>query len=127
MSFNHECLIFSAGMSNFGEPCHVVYDIENDDLDAAAHALKSLVPVSAQEDDVTTKCRKQRLDRVSRMDQAVSQTVGLDLRKVCSVLITRKDGNSSRDCEQSSHALEVCDSGRQAPPVIAQAGCTFHA
>ncbi|KAI0336090.1 hypothetical protein GY45DRAFT_1316150 [Cubamyces sp. BRFM 1775] len=61
-------------MGNFGEPCHVVYDIENGDLNAAAYALKSLVPAKAGEDEVIVRCRKQRIDRISRFDQAVSLT-----------------------------------------------------
>ena len=64
------------GLSNFAEPCHVVYDVENKDLTVAIHNLKSLVSrENSSEDKILTRCTQQRIERIALMDQAILQTV----------------------------------------------------
>lgn len=59
------------------EPSHVVYEIENVDLDSALMELRSLVSSQASSGDkgITAKCKKQREARISETDHALSKTV----------------------------------------------------
>ncbi|KAI9066676.1 hypothetical protein FKP32DRAFT_1589371 [Trametes sanguinea] len=61
-------------LSNFGEPNHVIYDIENNDLGVTTRALKSLVQANAEHEELIERCRKQRIERLSIMNRAVADT-----------------------------------------------------
>ncbi|CDO70270.1 hypothetical protein BN946_scf184942.g70 [Trametes cinnabarina] len=61
-------------LSNFGEPNNVVYDVENGELTAAAHTLQLLVHPKAEHKSVVQRCRTQRVERLSMMDQAIADT-----------------------------------------------------
>ncbi|KAI0828367.1 hypothetical protein BC628DRAFT_1417934 [Trametes gibbosa] len=61
-------------LSNLAEPCHVVYAIENSNVDAAVQGLRNLVLAQVQGDDITAKCKAQRVARLTEIDHALVQT-----------------------------------------------------
>ncbi|KAI0651592.1 hypothetical protein C8Q79DRAFT_934115 [Trametes meyenii] len=62
-------------LGNIGEPSHVVYDVENGELTAASQALRALVLSQVEDDEITPKCRQQRMKRILTSDEALSHTV----------------------------------------------------
>lgn len=63
-------------MSNFGEPCHVVYQVDNKDLANSIRALRALVSKEDMSgDEILARCRQQRIERLTLIDNAVSRTV----------------------------------------------------
>ena len=77
LAFLHSFFLhFRLGLSNFGEPCHIVYDVESKDLATAARAMRAIVSTAdSANDDVLARCRKQRVDRVVLMNEATEKTV----------------------------------------------------
>lgn len=66
----------ASGLSSMAEPSHIVYEVENSDLDSALAELRALVlPQTSQDDGITTKCMTQRIAHISAIDQALSNTV----------------------------------------------------
>ncbi|KAI1797633.1 hypothetical protein LXA43DRAFT_1126323 [Ganoderma leucocontextum] len=62
-------------LSNFGEPNHVVYQVENADLAIANQNLRSLVErAGSSRDDVSERCKKQRVERIALTDKATTET-----------------------------------------------------
>ncbi|TBU39582.1 hypothetical protein BD309DRAFT_1022044 [Dichomitus squalens] len=62
-------------LSNFGEPNHVVYQVENQDLADALRDLRSLVgQAGSSKDELLARCRTQRIERIAITDKAISQT-----------------------------------------------------
>lgn len=58
------------------EPSHIVYEVENSDLDFALAELRALVlPQTSQDDGITVKCKTQRIAHIFAIDQALSNTV----------------------------------------------------
>ncbi|KAI0374438.1 hypothetical protein BV20DRAFT_1049238 [Pilatotrama ljubarskyi] len=66
-------------LNNFAEPNHVVYEVENDDLNLALKSLKALVlaPSQADSDEVVVRCKNQRMERISVADRAIAQTTDM--------------------------------------------------
>ncbi|KAL1951774.1 hypothetical protein VTO73DRAFT_923 [Trametes versicolor] len=62
-------------LSSMAEPSHIVYEVENSDLDSALAELRALVlPQTSQDDGITAKCKTQRIAHISAIDQALSNT-----------------------------------------------------
>ncbi|KAM5538277.1 hypothetical protein V8D89_008164 [Ganoderma adspersum] len=62
-------------LSNFGEPNHIVYQVENADLVAANENLRSLVErAGSSQNDLLDKCREQRVKRITITDKAIAET-----------------------------------------------------
>ena len=68
-------LMINIGLSRLSEPCHLVYDIENQALTDACRALKAAVGLDASEDVIVDKTREKRIERVQRSNDATQETV----------------------------------------------------
>ncbi len=56
----------------------MVYHVDNSELAAALRNLRVLLPKHhLATDEVVVKCTRQRIDRISATDEAISRTVGL--------------------------------------------------
>ncbi|KAI0359128.1 hypothetical protein OH77DRAFT_1473765 [Trametes cingulata] len=64
-------------LNNFAEPNHVVYEVENDDLNVALKGLRALVHAPSQADEIVVKCREQRVQRNSLADRAITHTTDM--------------------------------------------------
>ena len=54
----------------------MVYDVDSKDLNDAIRGLRSLVSITDPSDgDILTRCRRQRVERLALIDEAVSKTV----------------------------------------------------
>ncbi len=89
-----------SGLSSMAEPSHIVYEVENSDLDSALIELRALVPSQTSQDDgITAKCKTQRIAHISAVDQALSNTVCYFLARYPGTLLTLNvDGHASGDC-----------------------------
>lgn len=62
------------GLSNFPEPRYVVYDINNQEVDAALTELRMCLSI---ENDacIVAKCKAQRIKRIQLLNDAANQIV----------------------------------------------------
>ncbi|KAI0724287.1 hypothetical protein C8T65DRAFT_714470 [Cerioporus squamosus] len=67
-------------LSNFSEPSHVVYHVDNSELAAALKNLRALVSKDNHAaDEVVMKCTRQRIGRISATDEAIARTAEMVL------------------------------------------------
>ncbi|KAI0757264.1 hypothetical protein C8Q80DRAFT_1132754 [Daedaleopsis nitida] len=67
-------------LSNFGEPCHIVYQVDNKDLANAIRGLRVLVSKEdISGDEILARCRQQRIQRLTLIDNAISRTTDVVL------------------------------------------------
>ncbi|EIN13624.1 hypothetical protein PUNSTDRAFT_94808 [Punctularia strigosozonata HHB-11173 SS5] len=64
-------------LGSFVEPNHVVYNVENTDLDAALRDLRSVTQFSNEGNDLVLRCAEQRTKRTSLIDDASDATTSL--------------------------------------------------
>jgi len=61
-------------MNALGEPCYVVYTIDNPGVQRAVTELKALVQANRDADSIVSRCRTQRVKRLQLTNSAVSET-----------------------------------------------------
>ncbi|KAI0768547.1 hypothetical protein BD413DRAFT_614418 [Trametes elegans] len=61
-------------LNNLAEPSHVIYNIDNDDLIVTSRNLRALLSVKVEGDELTERCRVQRVKRISVANEAISTT-----------------------------------------------------
>lgn len=110
------------GLSSMAEPSHVIYEVENSDLDSALIELRALVlSQMSQDDGITAKCKTQRIAHISAIDQALSNTVRHIICRHCTLLNLKVDGHAFGDRGRCEDTLEVFHRSRQMSTFTAQA------
>jgi len=68
-------LTVNIGLPRLSEPCHLVFDIENQALTDACQALTAALRPDASGDVIVEKARVKRIERVQRINDATKETV----------------------------------------------------
>ncbi|RPD81724.1 hypothetical protein L226DRAFT_527984 [Lentinus tigrinus ALCF2SS1-7] len=67
-------------LSNFSEPSHVVYQIDNFELATALRSMRELITKEdSAADELVSKCMQQRIERTSAIDEAITTTTEMVL------------------------------------------------
>jgi proteasome activator subunit 4 len=66
-------------LNNFAEPCFLVFDIENPSVTKALEKLKSCLQITQAEEDIVSRCRKKRIERISVINEAINSTTSVIL------------------------------------------------
>lgn len=97
-----------SGLSNFGEPNHVVYQVENAELTTAHQSLRSMVErASSSPDNILEKCKKQRVERITLTDKAIVETVGHICVSLGCIAQRFVDEFGLGHCQRRAHSLEI--------------------
>ncbi|KAL0950828.1 hypothetical protein HGRIS_007590 [Hohenbuehelia grisea] len=67
-------------MNSFLEPCLAVFDIDNPALDGALADLNCHIPYDKSAEDVTLRCRAQRVKRIALINQSIEQVLTIAMK-----------------------------------------------
>jgi hypothetical protein len=71
------------GLKSLGEPCYLVYNINNPSLERATVNLMALLPSSktSSESGLVLRCRAKRIERIALMEDAFTITVSTNAER----------------------------------------------